>query len=46
MVAQVYLMLGEMDNYKKHIEEVRLFNSTYADFLEKAFDVKMEQSKG
>ena len=43
MVAQVYLMLGEMDNYKKHMEEVRLFDSNYADFLEKAFDVKLDK---
>lgn len=39
MVAQAYLMLGMMNNYKKHMEEVRLFDSNFADFLEKQFNV-------
>jgi|GEM_PF-5495748 len=44
-IAQAYLLLGEIDKYKSHMQKVQIFDPKYADYLEKAFDVKLESVK-
>ena len=44
-IAQAYLVLGDIDKYKSHMKKVRIFDPKYADFLEKAFDVKLDPVK-
>ena len=45
LIAQSYLVLGDIDNYNSHMQKVRIFDPKYADYLEKAFDVKLESAK-
>jgi len=44
-IAQAYLVLGDIAKYKSHMNKVRILDPKYADFLEKAFDVKLDPVK-